>query len=276
MGFMASSRSSSARSQSGSTPLLTFVKGLFYLVLALVLSFALGFYVISKLIPQTGLGTGNSGAGALNAKSDSSISSITNESGQKSSPPAVISPPSQSPAVTPHSPAAGPTLLPEDDVQKPAKLDDETRSATDNGDSQTNPKADGGAATENQADSQTAAPGAATKSHRRTDEDVQTPSAIDRTITERPGTTAANPATTAPKSSLYRVQLGVFSTRDKAEEVAALATDKGFTTSIRVVTRDGRTLYRVQHSTHRDRTKAVAELQKLTDAGLEASIINPE
>jgi cell division protein FtsN len=73
---------------------------------------------------------------------------------------------------------------------------------------------------------------------------------------------------------LFRVQIGVYSTREKAEEQAKSASDKGFDTTIHTVTTGDHTLYRVQHSAHRNRANAEIEKQRLVDAGFDAYIAN--
>ncbi len=82
-------------------------------------------------------------------------------------------------------------------------------------------------------------------------------------------------AATEASNGLYRVQIGVYSTREKAEEQSKAASEKGFDSSVMAVTTGDRTLYRVQHSAHRSRTNAETEKQRLVDAGLDAYISNP-
>ena len=85
---------------------------------------------------------------------------------------------------------------------------------------------------------------------------------------------AAAPAETT--GGLYRVQIGVYSTREKAEEQAKSASDKGFETTIHTVTSGSRTLYRVQQSAHRNRANAETEKQTAWSiAGFDAYIANP-
>ena len=82
------------------------------------------------------------------------------------------------------------------------------------------------------------------------------------------------PAAVEAGGGLFRVQIGVYSTREKAEEQAKSASDKGFDTTIHTVTTEDHTLYRVQHSAHRNRANAEIEKQRLVDAGFDAYIAN--
>ncbi len=86
-----------------------------------------------------------------------------------------------------------------------------------------------------------------------------------------PDTGDAAPPTSKP--GLYRVQMGVFSTREQAEELAHKASDQGLHAVVQAYSAGGRTLYRVQHRSYRRKATAEGAKQKLIDAGFEASVI---
>ncbi len=252
---------SSSYGRPSSSPLLAIIRGLFFLVCALTLFFALGFFVIARLIPSPAT-TG--GAASGDSGSQPQHNNLT-----QTSKPAAQSDPQQGLHSAPPPVAGndGPSLLPENSVQKPDRID-ETPKKGNNSDGTT--AENGETATPGNGET-TDEPGAARSRRDRNTDGVQQPTTPDAQSTERQ--TSADPSHI--KAGVYRVQIGVFSTRDKAEEIAASASDKGFAAAIKVVTRDGRTLYRVQHSTHKDRAKAEAERDKLTEAGFDATIINP-
>jgi cell division septation protein DedD len=96
-----------------------------------------------------------------------------------------------------------------------------------------------------------------------------------------PGNSQTAPSTTSSRSAasdsgLYRVQLGVYSTRETADAQAQAARDKGFRIRVQEYTSsEGRTLYRVQQGVYRHRASAEAALQRLTQAGVQAAISKP-
>ncbi len=89
-------------------------------------------------------------------------------------------------------------------------------------------------------------------------------------------TTEPEPVT--PKSSdtasgsLYRVQIGVYESRENANSVAQSVRSSGFEATIVPFQRDGRTLYRVQSLVTRDRAKAEQLKQQLESRGFPAVI----
>jgi cell division protein FtsN len=281
-------RSSYARPSGGANRgLVGFFRGAFILLVALTLSFGLGFFVIARMLPPGANDSSgaNSGGSAVDTKTPDS--SHNDHKSDKSNSSRTTHQVASRP--TAHD---GPEILPEGDVQKPDKLESNSGNPTSGGSDASDAAAT--KSTGNRADTEDAAGGGAatasvaaeaagpkrTRRSRPTDSDTGTvqsagsPDSAGTHVADSPPDRSASAAPTA-KQGLYRVQIGVFSTREKAEEVARTAADKGITTTVRVITRDGRTLYRVQQSTHRDREKAELERQKLQDAGFDASIINP-
>jgi cell division protein FtsN len=285
-------RSSYVRSNGGANRgLAAFFRGAFILLVALTLSFGLGFFVIARMVPPgtpDSAGSGNGSGGESNGGAPASTHANHRPQNSNSS-----ESPSQA-AVKPGQPGSsaqdGPELLPEGDVQKPDKLETSGANSNSNGADDADSadsKTHGGSKTENDG-STGATPTTADESgdtsgqrHSRQGRSsetgaVQPAGSPDSSSPETSDASkAAMDASPAVKTGVYRVQIGVYSTREKAEEVAQSAADKGITTSLHVVKRDGRTLYRVQQSTHRDRAKAELDRQKLIDAGFDATIINP-
>jgi hypothetical protein len=67
---------------------------------------------------------------------------------------------------------------------------------------------------------------------------------------------------------LYRVQVGVYESRENANQVAQSLLASGFDASIVPFQRDGKTLYRVQALVTRDRAKAEALKRPAGEQGL--------
>jgi DedD protein len=253
-----------------------------------VLSFALGFFVLSRLLGSSARPDGSLSAGAP-------ISSSASDSAARSAPPAV----SSAPATTPHPitpPAAhasrsasvpGPSIDPveEKPVQQPDALDSPPGGVTDNGSGSTNSPA----ASPSNPSANT--PGSRRRRHRSADPNAVQPSATPYGA-DRSGANAPSDDTTRPPSAdtsdtgtnrgadsgsggMYRVQIGVYSTQEAAEQEAQRVRDKGFDASVQTYTRDGRTLYRIQHGSFRERANAEDAKKRLNDAGVDAVIANP-
>lgn len=101
-----------------------------------------------------------------------------------------------------------------------------------------------------------------------------------------PPTTTPEPSPAAPpeereskseapsrQARLYRVQVGVYESRENANQVLQTLIASGFEASIVPFQRDGRTLYRVQTLVTRDRARAEQAKQKLESEGFPATII---
>ncbi|BCW95954.1 MAG: SPOR domain-containing protein [Fimbriimonadales bacterium] len=74
------------------------------------------------------------------------------------------------------------------------------------------------------------------------------------------------------ENALYRVQVGVYESRENANQVAQQLLASGFEASIVPFQRDGKTLYRVQTLATRDRAKAEAVKSQLESKGFAAVV----
>jgi cell division protein FtsN len=74
------------------------------------------------------------------------------------------------------------------------------------------------------------------------------------------------------ENALYRVQVGVYESRENANQVAQSLLASGFDASIVPFQRDGKTLYRVQALVTRDRAKAEALKNQLASKGFPAVV----
>lgn len=240
------SNSTSARQSGGKGRGLAFFRAAFGLLVAVTVSFALGFFVFARMVhqnskkPQDAPVAAGTDVGTKKHTNETQTAKNENVTGNTDDTPKV-----KKPLKDTERQKDGPKLLPEEDGQTPGTVDPA-------------PGRDANAA-DNPVGRSRTTPGGS---------EIQAPGSPD-------SPTTVPDATAVPKSGVYRVQLGVYSTRGKAEEVVEAASDKGFKTTIRVITRGDRTLYRVQHSSHKDRQKAEDAVQKLTDAGFDASIVNP-
>lgn len=278
----------------------TVVRTLGVFVVMGVVSFLIGFFVIARLLP---VNQSSEGKNAATVSTDASGNTGT------TSPPATrvmhsagARPPHKPPVVNTPAVVPGPTIDPANDsLQKPDQPDSTPDPATapeNNGDTS-------GASPDSAVAPSTPASesGAATprRGHRRkhgkkaapdTVQPAETPdnahtgdtndNSTDTNQGDQTGDTGADArhagegkTTSAEPRGLYRVQLGVFSTREAAQQEAKRIGDKGFETSVRAFSRDGRTFYRLQHGVFRDRSHAEAAKQHLSDAGVDASIGTP-
>ena len=259
-------------------------------LLCAVLSFALGFFVLARFWsskPKT------DGDGLeKNMVATAAERSTTHHADDAPSPLRTALP---APQPTPH--VVPPRIdAAQDEVQKPAAVDenkDKNREATRAADpSQDNlPDPSTESVKPGDAPADTPAPATETKltkhkkrrasgetqASRTPDEEIAPPVSTDDVndvhAPRRKRAAATDTGTGA--GGLFRVQIGVYSTREKAEEQAKSASDKGFDSTVHTVTSGDRTLYRVQHSAHRSRTNAEMEKQRLVDAGFDAYISNP-
>lgn len=78
---------------------------------------------------------------------------------------------------------------------------------------------------------------------------------------------------TPQQNALYRVQVGVYESRENANLAAQALHSNGFEASIVPFQRDGKTLYRVQVLVTRDRAKADALKSQLESKGFTATIV---
>ncbi len=81
-----------------------------------------------------------------------------------------------------------------------------------------------------------------------------------------------NSGTETSENALYRVQVGVYESRENANQIAQQLLASGFEASIVPFQRDGKTLYRVQTLVTRDRAKAEATKSQLESKGFAAVV----
>ncbi len=261
---------------SGSSTAGAFLKSAFILLIALAGSFILGFTVLAKIIPQP--------------HTDSSTSSSSNSGGDTTNPALskknsalTGSPPARTLKVAGTNGAnSGPEIQPDNSVQKPDSVDPSSTTGTDGlkHSNQTETEKTVGSSGDDSGD-------ATVPTSPKRDKDggklqiagsPDSGSSADRSpVAGSPNKPNGNldPEVTPVKNGLYRVQIGVYSTREKAEEVAQNAADKKIRTTVIATTREGRTLYRVQYRARKDKNTAEEDKQKLIDAGFDATISSP-
>jgi len=255
-------------------------------LLCAVLSFALGFFVLARFwSSKPGGVTDGQDKNALALAGDHSRST---PSGDAATPHGVT------PTAQPRPRVAAPRIDPaEDEVQKPANLDENSDTKkppsgdeslpepSDEAVKPADPPVTPSPATTDETKPKKhkkGTPSDETQPSKTPDTEVAPPDSTDdvnEVHTSRRKRTPPTGTETPANGGLYRVQIGVYSTREKAEEQAKSAQDKGFETTIHSVTSGDRTLYRVQHSAHRSRANAESEKQRLVDAGFDAYIANP-
>lgn len=91
--------------------------------------------------------------------------------------------------------------------------------------------------------------------------------------TPAPAPEPTKPTPETPETALYRVQIGVYESRDNANQVAQSLLASGFEATIVPFQRDGRTMYRVQSLVTRDREKADSLKRQLEDKGFSAVVV---
>ncbi len=77
---------------------------------------------------------------------------------------------------------------------------------------------------------------------------------------------------TPPSNKTYRVQVGIYSTREAAEAAKQELDGKGITSHIRPATRNGKPYYSVTGGTYKVKANAEAQRDKMKEAGLDAYI----
>lgn len=267
------------------------LRGAGILLILALLSFSLGFFVLSRL-PQFDRPTNNGGSGNVNNARENNASSRL-----QSPSPSVSSSRRTTQRTEPARP--GPTIDPEETntLQKPENLDSSGVQA--NGATRDNGEAGGtdannavppsGGTGNNTADPGQSSPrnetAAASDSPRRRDRKaVQAPSTPDGGHTVG-STTAPAPAgrvqssentgETAASSGLFRVQIGVYSTKEAAELEARRLADRGINATVHATTSGGRALYRLQHGAFRNRVNAEAARDKLKSSGVDSIVQDP-
>ncbi|HZO87699.1 MAG TPA: SPOR domain-containing protein [Chthonomonadaceae bacterium] len=281
----------------------------FVLMFGLIaLSFALGFFVLARLLPfnQHLEETNNSSvvpttSGSSSASNAASASPAVTSSGTAT--PGATSSTGNSPksataapTTSTHANTPGPSIDPVDEnkplVQQPDSLDSGPSQTDASQNSEETTRSPFANLTPSASDHGENAPHSRQRRRAQTSElnVSQTPSSLDKETgttagaADTPAGSVSGDVSSSPNrdstgdhaaasSGPYRVQLGVFATREKAEQVAQPARDKGFSIHIRAYrTADGQRLYRVQNGVFRHRRSAESALQRLKDAGFEAII----
>ncbi len=255
-----SNRSRSSLSYRSPNSGWNFVRGAFALLALIGISFLFGFFVLARLMPDT-----RSTSGGIPA--------------QTQNPPVTEATPS--PATPQRNESVpGPTLEAEEDetsVQQPATPDTSSSTTTPTQGDSNKSDADLNKLTEN-----STPPFVPTENRSPNFPAVQSPSTPDSTRTSRrdldlkkeqneSASRTETPPTTA-STSLYRVQAGVYSTKEAAESEAAKVRDRGFDANVHTSTVGGRTLYHIQNGIYRDRANAEAMRQRLKEAGIETHL----
>ncbi len=256
-----------------------------------VLSFVIGFFVLGKILPSNQTPLKPDAQVAMNNVPSQPVKNALADSGVTvETPIAPKTPVVRQPAPTSVGPKAnrsgaldrGPVLDAADDVktgvvatdtQKPRKLEPEAgRAAT--------------AAPQRAEQAEVIEQRPARRRHRklRPAPPAQEVAAADASATDETGDsksdsmpdTTGSEATPSKKSSLYRVHLGSYHTKEAASKQMELAKDKGFDTQVLPVTRHGKTMYRVQLGAFKDKDRADGEKQRLHEAGLDARVADPD
>lgn len=270
------------------------LRGAFVLLLLAILSFALGFFVLARILP------GDRPAETPGSTAPSPSSGDSSASGPANPAPSIASGiANASPA--PRENLPGPTIDPEDsqEVQPPDPLDDASGGASSlfsDGNTTENREPENNTPTPRLPESSARNPvgtvppeaesgNAALQSRER--DAVQPPARIDRpraTVSTPPeaATRAQEPATASSETEsgttngLFRVQVGVYSTREAAEREAQRLTAQGLSANVQAATIAGRALFRVQHGAFRNRANAEAARERLKAAGVDSTLSQSE
>ncbi len=229
-----------------------YVKSAFVLLTLALLSFALGFFVLARLVPDDHADRKSNNGSAASRNADSGDKIAASAADRKPAPPRKI-------AASPVIPATpkkddGPLIEGPDETptQTPTTPDAVKPAVTPSERPKTNPDA---------TQTMPAAP--------NSDGAVQTPKQPDS------GENPAAPTDAPPtERKRYHVQINLHETREAAEQEAQQIVDKGFKARVRRVMRDGRPLYRVEYgAVYKHKSNADATLAKLRDAGIDTAII---
>ncbi len=254
-----------------------------------VLSFIIGFFVLGKVLPSNQLPAKSDTQVARNNVINQPVKSSLPENGAPIETPVVEKPSTVQKRVAPPTidPKAnkagaldrGPVLDAADEVkpsevsdtQKPRKLESGAGNST-------------AVASNDQNGVIEQRPVHRRHKKRKAAPPVQEVAAADASATDESGDTKPDsmPDTTGSdeistkKSSLYRVHIGSYHTKEAASKQMELARDKGFDTQVLPVTRRGKTMYRVQLGAYKDKDRADGEKQRLHEAGLDAKVSDPD
>ncbi|HLK55206.1 MAG TPA: SPOR domain-containing protein [Chthonomonadaceae bacterium] len=286
---------------------LAFVRGTFIMLVVLILCFGFGFFVLARFMPGAPKPENSHAGAALASTRDGNDSSSGQNiaSAEQPAPRVPASKPTPSPAT--HQAPQGPIIAPGDEnpVQQPGNMDtsgkhDENTDNANKPDAHEKPAVgqkpeQKAGAIDKQAGDDTPAPNRSanddthptvSKPHRSNRKPAGEGNDVPKNHTDTPRNGDTDPTPTAPPrdnndskpaaAGFYRVQIGVFGTREQAEQLVKEAQGKGFEAQIKVIQKEGQTLYKVQHSAHKTRANAEKEGQKLTEAGFQIYIAGPD
>ena len=254
---------------------LIIVRNLFIFGALALLSFGFGFMVIARMLPMGPKSDGTSGT----SQNSSTDGSRDRDAGAASTPVQGGASTHVSPSIVTHIPlptaqkpvqAPGPSIDPtvaDGKTQKPAAIDGnpgpDANQADPNATAESNPDRTNDSASKPPADGAALTP-LPHRRHHHANESVQPAANPDDSSAAAAGAggdqnTNVGPAKAAETAGgLYRVQFGVYSTREAADAVARQAGDKSLDASVQPYTQDGRTLYRVTHGLYRHKSNADA------------------
>ena len=222
-----------------------YVRGAFVGLVLVALSFALGFFVLARLLPDDH-------AAKSGADSAASAKFAADE-------PVAASAADRKPAPAPRKIAAAPVAA------APKRDDGPVIEANDATPEPTTPDA-----TKPAPNVARAPTPAAPQDSASTNVPVQTPRQPDGD----PAAPTTNPLTAHKQ---YHVQINLHETRELAEQEAQQIIERGFKAHVRPVIRDGRPLFRVEYSVvFRHKSNADSMLAKLRDAGIDSAIITEQ
>ena len=247
-----------------------FVRGAFALIALIGISFLFGFFVLARRMPDTRSTSNGIPAQTQNLPVENAAPSPTTRN--------TVNVPPTTPQRNERVP--GPTLEAEEDepsVQQPTTPDANNAATTPARDASNKSDADLRKLTEN-----STPPFVSIENPNSNSPSVQSPSTPDSTRISRRNrerkkeqtetATQTENAPTAADKSFYRVQAGVYSTKEAAESEAAKVRERGFDATVHTTTVGGRTLYHVQNGIYRNRANAEAMRQRLKDAGIETHL----
>jgi cell division protein FtsN len=266
------SQSNSLRAQSNNG--WRFVRGAFALIALIGISFLFGFFVLARLMPDTHAVSNGVPAVAEGETRQQGAGGREQASAGDSTPQQPNDTTRNTQRPTPNaSSGLEPTLEPEDEepaVQPPTTPDrstTETMTPSDSASSNRTNGDDGDDEESNSGGVQTPSSPDARRTSRR-DRERERERTSERTD---PVTPNESPEATS-RNSLYRVQVGVYSTKEAAEQEAARIRERGFEANVQTSNAGGRTLYHIQNGIFRNRANAESMQQKLQEAGIQTHL----
>ena len=224
-----------------------YVRGAFAVLCLVALSFALGFFVLARLLPDDH---------AAKAGTDSAASAKS-----MSEEPVAASAADRKPAPAPRKIAAAPAApaTPKQDDGPLIEANDATPEPT-------------------ASDAARPAPNIARAPTPAAPQDNANPNVPVQTPRQPDGGTPAAPTADPPTAlKRYHVQINLHETRESAEQEAQQIIERGFKARVRPVIREGRPLFRVEYSiVYKHKLNADAMLTKLREAGIDSAIITEQ